>query len=382
MTPNARLSVPPRPLPHRRGRAAFSLVELMVVIGIIALLAGLLLPAITNSQTSAEQLETQTELSRFDNALIAFQREYGQYPPSFFVINENPQKWYLSTSLTDEEKIRRDDSLRTIRALFGQQFDVSAIDPVDINGDGSVPSDVMTDGDTIYLNGAESLVFFLGGMMVDGPSGSRVPIGFSRDGTFPFSLTTTSNRTQPFEFDGSRFVDLDGDGMLEYLDAFTNQQTPYQYFSAYGGSGYRPAGFDGLINEREASPAADDIVDDETIVIGTGSDTQLIGPRFAYHKLDSGGTGASIDMDQPWNPDTYQILSPGQDGLYGLGGSFDPDQGLETPTGARDFGAVSDLGFNNLKVADKSLLTGSNLTRNPALERDNISNFSEGRMGN
>src|SRR5688572_15597144 len=56
-----------RHTPHKR--AAFTLIELMVAISIIALLIGLLLPAFNGARRNARIAEVTTEIKSLENAL-------------------------------------------------------------------------------------------------------------------------------------------------------------------------------------------------------------------------------------------------------------------------------------------------------------------------
>ena len=64
-----------------RARAGFTLLELMVVIGIIGVLAVALMPAITNALTRSEAAETTARMTMLSTAAKAFESEYGFFPP-------------------------------------------------------------------------------------------------------------------------------------------------------------------------------------------------------------------------------------------------------------------------------------------------------------
>ncbi|MFM6127786.1 MAG: type II secretion system protein [Sphaerospermopsis kisseleviana] len=64
--------------PRRHG---FTLVELLVVIGIIALLAALLTPAVMRSLTKARNSAIKNEVDLLHMALMNYQSEYGAFPP-------------------------------------------------------------------------------------------------------------------------------------------------------------------------------------------------------------------------------------------------------------------------------------------------------------
>lgn len=69
--------------PERNG---FTLLELLVVIGIISLLAVALLPNITQAMWSSEETDTQARMSQMVLAIESFERKYGIYPPDDFKV--------------------------------------------------------------------------------------------------------------------------------------------------------------------------------------------------------------------------------------------------------------------------------------------------------
>ena len=63
-----------------RTRQGFTLIELLVVISIIAILAGLLLPAITSAREKASQLEASNNVKQISQAMYSYQEEYKSAP--------------------------------------------------------------------------------------------------------------------------------------------------------------------------------------------------------------------------------------------------------------------------------------------------------------
>ncbi|MEX0938640.1 MAG: DUF1559 domain-containing protein [Pirellulales bacterium] len=68
--------------PTRGRRAAFTLIELLIVIVIIGILAGLLLPAISSSRAAARQLRCKNNIKQIALATIAFETTNGAFPPA------------------------------------------------------------------------------------------------------------------------------------------------------------------------------------------------------------------------------------------------------------------------------------------------------------
>lgn len=74
-------------LSRRRG---FTLVELLVVITIIGLLAGLAFPAINAALTAAKKAEASAMVNQLKVSLTAYQTEYGNWPTGIFANETTP----------------------------------------------------------------------------------------------------------------------------------------------------------------------------------------------------------------------------------------------------------------------------------------------------
>lgn len=90
----------------RRAGRGFTLIEMLVVIGIIGLLMGLLFPAVVAIQTAAKRARAEAELNSFEVALKAYLNEYGKFP---LQVDANQDRVYRDATYIQLLQILRAD---------------------------------------------------------------------------------------------------------------------------------------------------------------------------------------------------------------------------------------------------------------------------------
>lgn len=101
-------------------RNAFTLVELLIVISIIAVMAGLLMPAISTAQTKAKKMTSKNFMVQLATAIDRYKADYGFYPDV----------------LTEKDRLNLADgsnSENLIKSLTGKNADGSMLSNSDRN---------------------------------------------------------------------------------------------------------------------------------------------------------------------------------------------------------------------------------------------------------
>jgi general secretion pathway protein G len=307
----------PQPAPGRQG---FTMVELLMVIVIIAILIGLLVPAVQRGVVSAREAAVTSEIRQLETAIASFKATYGVEPPSTITLYERASQIPTASQ----------SSLRRIWPHFAFTGGANGYgNEYDLDGDGTSGED----GVSVTLHGANCLVFFLGGIQA-GTSPQLTVVGFSKSPTNPFAaMAATESREGPFfEFKVDRLHLSPANAahpniqrFLVYFDPLPSQEAPYVYASSNDGRGYSP------------TVAAD---------LWTGSADDL-------NDIYRSGTAATSPAIKPKG---FQIISPGYDHEYGVGGNF------------------------NATATNSGIQAESPVVGTANSDYDNLTNFNAGRL--
>ncbi len=173
---------------NTKPRPGFTLVELLVVLAIIAILIGIIVPAVQRVRGVGTKTTAVSEINQLALGAADFKREFGFFPPDSFTIPANSG----------------DPGMATLRRMFPRW------NPSGATGlpNGGSP-----------LDGNQCLVFFLGG-----------PGGTGWDGANPANSTPGSNKKGPYyDFPTNRLVGAPA----RYVDPW---RTPYAYFRSVDGN--------------------------------------------------------------------------------------------------------------------------------------------------
>ena len=202
----------------RNPQSAFTLVELLVVITIIAILAGLITGAALNALNKSKQVAITLELQQIGTAVENFKNELGNYPPNAITPSGvATNSTAMITVRSDLERAirkafpRHDESDVLINKLIGDPSTTGSLGATG-TGSGTRPSG---------LTGAEAAVLWLGGLSKDttlpfsGPGGPSF-FDNNNDGAVDPSLEVLENRNwgDGFEFDLGRLGPRDANGQF------------------------------------------------------------------------------------------------------------------------------------------------------------------------
>jgi prepilin-type N-terminal cleavage/methylation domain-containing protein len=316
---------------------AFTLVEMLVVIGIIAVLAALLMPAVMMAITRARNAAIAMEINQINSAVESYRLEKGDYPPNF----------------RDMDAVRRHimKCFPRIDATYAQNFLNFACSDRNIGG-----------APNLFIDEGESLVFWLS--MTD------------TNPQFPFLSYYNPSPQTPMNPNGlvpnpKRYYDFEATRLLSTNPAESGP------VAGVPGEFYAVPSFEAKYC-RETSYIYIDSRSYLTLTMNFRPNGPA-NPFYAYAEDPTVGVrpywSNVLNTAQPLaaapslrlapaNRTTFQIICAGQDGEFGMVIGPGGDADVKIAHGAAE-------------PAQNLPQIGTNFTEG---DRDNITNFSGGRL--
>lgn len=282
-------------------RTGFTLVELLTVLAIIALLTGLLIPAMNMVRSVARETKQKAQLTSISLGLTAFKNDYGDYPPSD--LGFPPDFTYCGAQKLTEALLGWDlMGFHPDSAWDAEGWDkfggAETYDPERIRGGGE---DTLYERKGHYIELATANAFRLGNISVDEP------------GLFDDTKALGPDTFVICDFFGVRKLKIGG--------KVVKAGTPILYYRADTSSKI----LEDIYNAHDNSPLAALGKVTKSGASGEDHPYEFWEPDFGgFYAFDSEGgikdskiTAAMNPAGWPHRPDSYILISAGEDGSYG-----------------------------------------------------------------
>jgi type II secretory pathway pseudopilin PulG len=283
-------------------KTGLTLIEILIVLGIIALFVGLLIPALSVVRNTAKKAKQKAQFSAIDIALMTFKNDFGDYPPS---------DGYFYEPLSSGYYLDYGGTQKLAEALLG--WDLLGFHPkTDWQAAGVAYDDPdLNNRKSPYLDTETANAFRLGD-----------PGDPLRKGTGLFANMDNGESPITLAPDTNVLCDVFSVKKIKLLNGTTvSAGTPILYYKANTSSKSlqetENLRGDGIYDHRDMALLVGmrSLVDNDR-PWGDRQPHLIEDPAFFYEYIRDPKITA---RPWPYRPDSYILISAGADGLYGTG---------------------------------------------------------------
>lgn len=277
-----------------REKSGLTLVEILTVLAIIALLTGILIPAVSAVKKAAKEVKQRGQFATIEIGLTAFKNDYGDYPQSYFGSTTLRTGIYCGSHKLSE-------------ALLG--WDLLGFHPnSQFRRDGNVLDPASPTGLTFVYDPTAGLSARKGPYLESGTE-----YAFTLDDLYPTNLLAG----QPGM---DRFVLCDVFGVTKVSlsnGSVVKAGAPVLYYRADPSGRFNDASLASAMTPIDNQGNVYNYLDNDTIVqikeAVDGATTRFDENAFYRDIKDP----KIMALSTPYNPSSYILISAGTDGTYG-----------------------------------------------------------------